>query len=68
MLDTNETVIAIRSLLSLRGFEHDCRFYQGDNKMQRQPFPWVTDGRLNMELVDYAADILGVTSNELLLL
>lgn len=66
MLDTNETVIAICSLLSLRGFEHDCRFYQEDNKMQRQPVPWVIDGRLNMELVDYAADILGVTSNELL--
>ena len=66
MLDINETVIAIRSLLSLRGFDHDCRFYQEDNKMQRQPVPWVIDGRLNMELVDYAADILGVTSTELL--
>ena len=66
MLDTNETVIAIRSLLSLRGFDRDCRFYQEDNKMQRQPVPWVIDGRLNMELVDYAADILGVTSSELL--
>lgn len=66
MLDINETVIAIRSLLSLSGFDHDCRFYQEDNKMQRQPVPWVIDGRLNMELVDYAADILGVTSTELL--
>ncbi len=66
MLDTNETVIAIRSLLSLRGFDRDCRFFQQDNEMQRHPIPWVIDGRLNMELVEYASDILGVTANELL--
>lgn len=66
MLDTNETVIAICSPLSLRGFDHDYRFYHEDNKMQRQPVPWVIDGRLNMVLVEYAADISGVTSNVIL--
>ena len=66
MMDINETVAAIRCLLSLRGFDHDCRFFQQDSEMQRHPIPWVIDGRLNMELVEYASDILGVTTNELL--
>ena len=66
MLDTNETTIAIRSLLSLRGFDHDCRFFQQDCEMGWHPIPWVIDGRLNMELVEYSSDILGVTKNELL--
>lgn len=66
MMDINETVAAIRCLLSLRGFDHDCRFFQQDSEMQRHPIPWVIDGSLNMELVECAADILGVTSNELL--
>lgn len=66
MIDINETVAAIRCLLSLRGFDHDCRFFQQDSKMQRHPIPWVIDGSLNMELVEYASDILGVTKKELL--
>lgn len=66
MLDIFETVSAIRTLLLLRGFEHDRRFYQNDDEMQLQPIPWIVDGKLNMELVEYAADILGVTSNRLL--
>ena len=66
MMDINETVAAIRCLLSLRGFDHDCRFFQQDSEMQRHPIPWVIDGCLNMELVEYASDILGVTTNEFL--
>lgn len=66
MTDINETVTAIRRLLSIRGFDHDCRFYQEDNEMRRQPLPWIINGELNMELVEYAADILGVTTKELL--
>lgn len=66
MMDINETVVAIRCLLSLRGFDQDCRFFQQDSEMQRHPIPWIIDGNLNMELVEYASDILGVTTNELL--
>lgn len=66
MMDISETVAAIRCLLSLRGFDHDCRFFQQDSEMQRHPIPWVIDGNLNMELVEYASDILGVTTDELI--
>lgn len=66
MMEVNEAVTAIRCLLSLRGFEHDCRFFQQDSEMGWHPIPWVIDGRLNMELVEYSSDILGVTKNELL--
>lgn len=66
MMDIKEIVTAIRCLLSLRGFDHDYRFFQQDNEMKRHPIPWIIDGRLNMELVEYASDILGVTTKELL--
>lgn len=66
MLDINEKVTAICGLLSLQGVIHDGCFYQEDNNMELHPIPWVIDGRINMELVEYAADILGVTTNDLL--
>ena len=66
MQNIKETVDAIKGLLVLRGFDKDYRFYQEDQEMRRYPAPWVIGDKLNMELVEYAADILGVTTNELL--
>ena len=66
MMDINEIVSKIHCLLVLRGFDHDCRLFQQDNEMKRHPIPWIIDGRLNMELVEYASDILGLTTKELL--
>ena len=65
MKDIHTTETAIRCLLALRGFSRDERFYEDDGQTYK-PKPWVVDDEINMELVGYAADILGVTEHELL--
>ena len=57
---------SIQLLLAMCSFDYDCRFFEEQEDGERVPRPWLVDGELNQELVEYAADILGTTSAELL--
>ena len=66
MKDVFETVGFISNLFFQRGLHRDSRFYTDGITGDKVPIPWEVDGEVNMELVGYAADMLGMTAQDIL--
>ena len=66
MQKASKVIGFIQLLFKMCSFEYDCRFYEEKEDGGKIPRPWLVEGELDMELVEYASDILGTTSGELL--